>query len=132
MDDPFGWVWQEIAARPTGPMAFRFYLQPAMATIFAVRDGIKDAKAGRPPFFWALFNRPEQRSELLRSGWRSEGKVFLLALALDVIYQLTVLKHFRPFEGLFVAVVLAIVPYVLLRGIIGRLSRTREPVSGSR
>ncbi len=127
MDDPFSQAWQEIAARPTGPMAFRFYLQPLMATFFAVRDGLRDAKLGKPPFFWALFYMPEQRRELLRSGWKSEGKVFLLALVLDLVYQLTVLKGLRPIEGLVVAVSLAIIPYLLLRGTIDRLFARRGP-----
>lgn len=42
--------WQEIAARPSGPLAFRFYLQPAMATFFAIRDGLRDARAGNAPY----------------------------------------------------------------------------------
>ena len=33
-------VWQQLIDRPTGPMAFRFILQPAMAMIAALRDGI--------------------------------------------------------------------------------------------
>jgi hypothetical protein len=32
-------LWEEIAARPTGPMAFRIDLQPAMAALLATRDG---------------------------------------------------------------------------------------------
>lgn len=130
MDDLFSRWWQEIAARPDGPMAFRFYLQPVMATIFAIRDGIKDARAGRPPFFYSLFYRPDQRREMLRSGWKSEGKVFLLALGLDALYQVFVLKAFRPLEGLVVAVALAIIPYVLLRGTFDRLFARREPTGG--
>lgn len=131
MDDPFSRAWQEIMARPDGPMAFRFYFQPIMATLFALRDGIKDAKAGKPPYFWALFTHPEQRAELIRSGWHSVGKVFILAIVLDLIYQVTVLKGLRPLEGILVSVTLAIVPYVLLRGPFNRLFAKREPTSST-
>ena len=42
-------VWQQLIERPTGPMAFRFILQPVMAAIAALRDGINDAKSRRSP-----------------------------------------------------------------------------------
>jgi hypothetical protein len=42
-------VWEQLIARPTGPMAFRFILQPIMAAIAALRDGVNDARSGRPP-----------------------------------------------------------------------------------
>ena len=50
MDDSFSRIWQEIAARPGGPLAIRFYLQPLMATALAIRDGVADARLGKPPY----------------------------------------------------------------------------------
>ena len=123
MDDVLAQMWQEIVARPDGPLAMRFYLQPLMATLFAVRDGVHDAHAGRPPYFWSLFADPANRSERLRDGWRSVGKIFVIAVVLDVVYQLVVLHGLRPVEGLLVAVTLALVPYVLLRGPVNRIAR---------
>ena len=43
-------VWQNLVDRPGGPMVFRFFLQPTMATIAAVLGGMKDARLGRAPF----------------------------------------------------------------------------------
>ena len=51
------------------------------------------------------------------------GKVFLIALALDVIYQVVVLKALFPLETLIVAFFLAIVPYVAIRGLVTRIAR---------
>lgn len=103
----------------------RFYLQPFMATIAALRDGRKDARAGRPPFGWALFTAhdPHQRRALLRDAWHGFGKIFLLALFLDIIYQIVVLEGLRPVAGLIVAVLLAVLPYMVLRGLFNRLFR---------
>jgi len=117
--------WREITGRPEGPLPFavRLFLQPLMATVLAVRDGLKDARAGRPPYLWSLFTDPAQRAESLRSGWRSVGKVFLLAVAVDWVYQLIVLKGIRLGQGLFMGIALAIVPYVLLRGPVTRIAR---------
>ncbi len=97
-------------------MAFRFYLQPLMAIALAIHDGMKDARAGRPAYLFSLASDKAGRSARLRDGWKSIGRVFALALGLDVIYQVAVLHGIRPVEGLLIAIMLAIVPYVLVRG----------------
>ena len=120
------WVnqaWQEIAARPDGPLAMRFYLQPCMSTLFAIRDGLRDARMRRPAYFWALFTSTGHRKELLRDGWKSVGKVFVLAALLDVIYQLIVLHGIRPLETVVISTLLAIVPYVTFRGPVSRVAK---------
>ena len=48
------------------------------------------AKAGKPAYFWALLSTPEYRNEMAKEGWRSVGKVFIVAIILDVVYQLKV------------------------------------------
>jgi hypothetical protein len=88
--------------------------------LFAFLDGKRDAAAGRGAFFWQLFTDPSHRSELLRSGWKAVGKVFILAIILDAVYQYKVLSWFYPGEALVVAFLLAIVPYTLLRGPVNR------------
>jgi hypothetical protein len=119
----FAELWREILERPSGPFAFRFYLQPLMAIFFALRDGLRDAKTGRPAYLWSAATDRAGRRELIRDGWRSVGKVFLVALLIDVVYQLVALHGLRPLEGLLVAAVLALVPYALLRGPANRLFR---------
>jgi len=116
-------IWQEIMARPDGPMAFRVYLQPAMSTLYAIVSGLKDARGDKPPYFWAMFTDPVHRAELMRDGWKSVRNVFLLAIGMDLVYQITVLKGLRPVQGLLVAVMLAIVPYLIVRGAVNRLAR---------
>jgi hypothetical protein len=118
--------WQELLARSSGPLAFRFVLQPAMAMFYAIRDGRRDAREHRPAYFWALFTDATHRRELIRSGWQSIGKVFVLALLIDMVYQTFVLRAIRPMETIVVAVVLALVPYLLLRGPVNRLLRKRR------
>jgi hypothetical protein len=121
MDDLWQRFFGNLFSRLDGPLHFRFIMQPLMAITFAVIDGIKDAKAGRPAYFWALVKNPEERRELLRLGWKRIGKIFILAVILDVIYQIKVYRWFYPGETLFVAILLAIVPYLLVRGPVDRL-----------
>jgi hypothetical protein len=113
--------FSDLIGRIDGPMSFRLLLQPIMAIAFAMRDGRRDAREGRAPYFWALFTEPSHRRELLRDGWHGVYRVFALALVLDLIYQYVVFRQFFPLQALIVAFALALVPYVLLRGPTNRL-----------
>ena len=112
-----------LSDRVGGPMTFRIILQPLMAGLLAVRAGLRDAREGRPPYFWTLLTDSTQRVALLRDGWRAVARVFVLAIVMDVIYQLIVRRWIYPGETLVVAIVLAVIPYLLLRGPINRLVR---------
>ena len=118
-------VWEQLIERPTGPMAFRFILQPVMAAIAALRDGIEDAKSRRSAYFWALLTNPSEVFGRLHEGLISTARVILLGLCMDVIYQFIVLKTFYPAEAVIVAIALAFFPYLLLRGPIARIARWR-------
>ena len=136
MDHTWERVSTQLIARVSGPMKFRLVLQPCMAAFFAIRAGLADAKAGKPPYFWTLVTDPSQRESLIRDGWKSVGKVFILAVVLDVIYQIIELRFVYVGEALIVAFILAFVPYLVLRGIVTRIARdkkvaqapTRKPV----
>lgn len=125
MDDFWMRVVEDMMARVSGPMKFRLMLQPLMAVIFAVRAGLADAKRGKPPYFWALITDPTHRTEMLRDGWKDIGKVFVLALVLDIVYQVLVARFVYPGESIIVALLLAIVPYLLLRGPVARIVRSK-------
>jgi hypothetical protein len=112
-------------ARIEGPLAFRLLLQPLVAIYFAVRDGLKDAREGRSAYFWAFFTGSEHRTELLWSGWKSVGKVFLIALTVDFVFQYLVFGNFRIVGALWAGLILALIPYIALRGPINRLMRSR-------
>jgi hypothetical protein len=100
-------IWRQLIERPTGPMAFRFILQPVMAGIAALRDGVNDAKSRRSPYFWALLANPFERGHRLYEGLISTARVILLGLCMDAIYQWIVLKTFYPGEAVIVAIALA-------------------------
>jgi hypothetical protein len=119
-------IWQNILARPGGPMTFRFILQPAMAALAALHDGIKDARTGRSPYFWTLLTGRANRRDRLYEGLISTARIILLGLVMDAIYQVIVLKTFYPVESVIVALVLAFVPYLILRGPIARIACWRH------
>lgn len=123
MDDIFARVWQNLGARFTGPMNLRLILQPTVATILAIRAGLRDAHEKRGAFLWTVLFNPAHRPELLRQGWKDIGKVFLLAAILDVVCQLIVHRGVYTLELLITAVTLAIIPYILLRGLISSIAK---------
>ena len=123
-------VWQRLIenlfARVDGPFHLRLILQPSMSIIFAVIDGVKDAKQGRPPYLWTAVSSLEHRKGLAKSGWKRVSKIFILAVILDIVYQLKVNRWTYPGETLLVASFLAIVPYLLVRGPVNRLIQWRR------
>lgn len=129
MGDFLSTFWTDFLARFDGPLHFRLFVQPLMAIVFAVRDGTRDARDGRSAYLWTLLTDAAQRRYLLESGWKGISKVFVLAVVLDVVYQLIVWREVKPVQALLTAAVLALVPYALLRGPVNRAvgsSHTRK------
>jgi hypothetical protein len=122
MDEVWTRYVENMVGRLTGPMKLRLVMQPLMAAIFAIRSGLGDARAGKPPYLWSLFTNPGSRAEMLKDGWKSVGKVFLMALILDIVYQLITTRFVYPLEAITTALLLAIVPYLILRGLVTRLA----------
>jgi acyl-[acyl carrier protein]--UDP-N-acetylglucosamine O-acyltransferase len=48
--------------------------------------------------------------------------VFVIAAVLDVVYQFVAIGSWRPLQALTAALLLAVIPYVLMRGPVNRLS----------
>jgi hypothetical protein len=116
-------IWRQLIERADAPMRFRFILQPLMAGIAAILAGLKDARAGRSPYFWTLLRNPRERIERLNEGLNATARIILLGLVMDAIYQIIVLKRFYPAEAVIVALLFAFVPYVIIRGPVLRIER---------
>lgn len=119
-------LWSDLVARPGGPLEFRLLLQPLVAALLAVRDGMRDARTGRSPYFWTLVHDPARRPERLRDGVRATFRVVLLGVAIDAFYQFKVHGTVYPGEALGIALLLGFVPYLLIRGPTDRIARRRR------
>jgi hypothetical protein len=130
MEDLFTRGWEDLLGRDHGPLHIRLIIQPIVAAVLAIRAGWKDAREGRSVFFWTMVLDPAQRRYLWRQGWKDVGKLFLVAIVLDVIYQVIVLRWVYAGQTLIVATTLAIVPYLVVRGLTNRIAariRPRQP-----
>jgi len=116
-------LWRDTLARPGGPMTFRFILQPTMAAIAAFRDGMEDARLGRTPYLLSILRGIEPRGGRLWEGIVSTARILILGIVMDTVYQWLVLKTFYPAQATVIAVLLAFVPYLLLRGPFERIAR---------
>jgi hypothetical protein len=123
LHDVLSRVWVNLIERPSGPLAFRFMLQPAMSVALAVRDGVRDARQGTPPYLWSIVFDRRNRAAHVREGLRATSMIIFLAVVLDVAYQTMVLEEFYPGEALIVGVTLGLIPYVLIRGLAARCAR---------
>jgi len=124
MDDILGFLsrtLQELIGRARGPLNFRLVVMPMVVVVLAIRAHLRDVRAGTPVLIGSFFTSSTERRRLLRSALQDVGRVLIMALVLDTVYQLIALKSFYPGQALVVAVVCAVVPYVLVRGPITRL-----------
>ena len=125
MDDVVTRFVTDLVGRLSGPLTLRLFLQPAMATFLAWRDGMKDARENRPPHFWQMLTGgTEVRQRRAKETWAAVLKVFSMAVILDCVYQWVVFRWIYPMEAIATAVILAILPYLLLRGVFNRIART--------
>ena len=122
MEDVLARIWENLGGRVGGPMTFRLILQPVVASVLAIRAGMQDARTGRPAYFWTILTDAASRRELLREGWKAVMKVFILAVIIDIGYQVLVFRWVYPLEVLIVAFLLACVPYLLIRGPANRIA----------
>lgn len=107
-----------------GPLAFRLILQPAVAAVLGIRAGLKDAAAGRTPAIRrALYGGPVARRQILRESWADVGRLFLIAVAADLIFQAIDLHQVRLVHAILFALLLALPTYLVARGLTNRIAR---------
>jgi len=125
----FSWNFPEgLLGRITGPVRFRFFFQPLMAIILGIRDGIRDAKAGEPPYGYELLFLPKRRGAALREGLHHVLKLIIVGMVLDGVFQYLVLGTVYPGDAAVVGVLIISLPYVTARGLTNRLVRHRYQI----
>jgi hypothetical protein len=123
VEESFRGPLQQFLHNLGGPMSFRFVLQPFVASLLAIRAGIRDARQGKPLYFWTVFADPVNRKPRIREGWKDISRVFFIAVAMDWAHQLIVTRSLEPGHALIVAAVLALFPYLVVRGLMNWVVR---------
>jgi hypothetical protein len=116
-----GSIMEGLLARVAGPLSIRFVFQPLIGLLLGVRDGMVDAKAGKPPFILDLIANNENREEKLSSLLTSLSKTVLIAVMLDVIAQYLIFDQVRITSAVMIAIIILIVPYSIARAVTNRI-----------
>lgn len=118
-------VQERLLQELSGPGWLRFIVQPVIAILLGIRDGRRDAVAGRPAFLISVFFGRGARLESLKSGVKSFIKPFVISVLLDIVVQLLIFQDVRIWSALLVGTLLIALPYSLARGLANRFSRWR-------
>jgi hypothetical protein len=113
---------EDLPRRLFGPGRFRFLLQPAIAIALGVAAGRADARAGRPPYLYALLIGSANRDHLVRSGLGDVVNLLLMGILVDSVCQWLILGASYPGAALVVGPVLIGVPYALGRALANRVT----------
>jgi len=115
--------FEDIPKRLVGPGKFRFVLQPLLATILGILNGIADARTGKPPFLYGLFFKREFRGELARSSLENLANLMLMSILMDAVFQWIILGVSHPGAAILAGPVLILSPYVKVRALANRIAR---------
>ena len=126
VEDHFKQSLEHLLGRMSGPMWIRIVIQPLVSFVIGLRAGVNDAHCGQPPFGWSVLSGHTHRRALLKQAWRDIARVFIASIVIDLTYQIFVLRWIYPLQAVFVATVLALLPYMLVRGPINRVINMRH------
>ncbi|HLU26159.1 MAG TPA: hypothetical protein VKZ58_10690 [Longimicrobiales bacterium] len=121
--------WLEAMLR--GPGRLRFIIQPLAAILLGIRDGRRDARAGRPPYVFAVLIVRELRREALASGLGALTKPLIVAILVDMVVQYLIFRSVHLWSALVVGAVLVALPYVVSRALTNRVARRRGSGRGT-
>lgn len=114
--------FQDLLARLSGPGRLRFIVQPALAVFLGIRDGVKDAHAGSPPFLSGLMFHKTHRLTLFKSALGSVRNLVAIAVILDVASQFIIFREIHPGAALLLGPLLISAPYSLSRATANRVA----------
>ena len=117
---------EDIPRRLAGPGRFRFILQPLVAITFGIRNGMSDARAGRPPYLRGILLYRSQRGEFVRSSLAALSNILLMGILLDSICQWLILGASYPGAALVVGPVLIVAPYAIARTLANRAASLKQ------
>src|SRR5262249_44270276 len=98
----------------TGPGHLRFLLQPVVAILIGVLDGLRDSHAGHGPFWRWVWSRPGgERGRRLTEGLHHLVVPLCLGLGLSLVFQYVNRRSVHLIPALVAALFLVALPYAI-------------------
>ena len=110
-------------ARITGPGKGRFVLQPLVAIALGTRDGIADAKQGKPPYYIRILFTSEPKHIVLKASLKRIATPLAVGIVLDMILQWVIFQAIFLLPALIAGAILVALPYSIARGLSNRVAR---------
>jgi hypothetical protein len=104
-----------------GKFQIRLILQPLMAIVLGLRFGVRDAKAGKEPFFQTLAHGKGHRGALLKHASRDVIMPLIVAVIIDSILQQMINHRIRPIVAVIVGGILVFLPFLIVRALANRV-----------
>ena len=115
MDEYFSEMWN-------GPGRLRFFLQPVLAILLGVRDGVRDAKEGRPPYVWSVVTGTD-RVQQLKRGLKQIALPLGVGFILSLVFQYVIRRVVHVGIAVLFGAVFIAIPYMAARALSNRLYR---------
>lgn len=109
-----------LEAMLSGPGRLRFLVQPLLAIALGVRDGRRDAAAGRPPYVSGVLFVAATRKEELTTGLQVLAKPLAVAVMLDALAQYIIFRSVQLWHALLAGTILIAIPYAMARSLTNR------------
>lgn len=116
-------IGEGLEARLTGPGKGRFVLQPLVAIALGIRDGIADAKQGKPPYFIRVLFTSERKLFVLKTSLKSIVTPLTIGIVLDMILQWVIFQGVFLLPAVMAGLILVALPYAIARGLSNRVAR---------
>jgi hypothetical protein len=111
-----------LLARLTGPGKARFLIQPLVAILLGIRDGVADAKKGETPYYIRIL-LGEHKIALVKASLRRITVPLSIGVVLDMILQWIMFKTIFLLPALMAGAILIALPYSISRGLSNRVAR---------
>jgi hypothetical protein len=112
-----------LEGRLSGPGKGRFVVQPLVSIALGIRDGIGDAKQGKPPYFIQVLFESEHKIDALKTGLKSIATPLAVGIVLDMILQWVIFQGFLLLSAILAGTILVALPYSIARGLSNRIAR---------
>ncbi len=106
-----------------GPGAFRVLVQPAIAIALGILHGLRDRRAGRPPYLLELYQAAGDRARRLREGLRDVVLPLCVAALASLVFQYIIRPRVYLAYAIAYALVFVAIPYFVTRALTNRLAR---------
>jgi hypothetical protein len=109
-----------------GPGALRFFIQPFIALLLGIRDGVNDWALGRGPYLATIFRQRKRAKVLLRQGLRAIALPLSVAVFASLLFQYLIRARMRFVPALLFAIIFVAIPYMVARATANRVERFRH------